>query len=316
MIDCTAASVTFEETLKKGIHMTRQLIATVVVIGLMSSAQAAQAKGKKKMPKPVRAGAKPFVYKTVGEQELTLYVTTPEDHQSTEKRAAIVFFHGGGWVGGAPGQFTEHSKHLAARGMVTVQAQYRLLDREKPDTPEVCIQDAKSAMRWVRSHAEELGIDPDRIAAGGGSAGGHLAAAVTLLDGVNDPLDDLSISPKANAMVLFNPVYNNGSGKEGWGQKRVGDRFKEFSPAHNIREGAPPNLVFLGTNDKLIPVATAEKFRADMQNVGSRSELVLFEGEGHGFFNYGKKGGEPYRKTIVAMDKFLVSLGYLASTPH
>lgn len=261
------------------------------------------------------AGAKPHVYKQVDGRDLTLYVTVPEGHQPTDTRPAMVFYHGGGWVGGAPGQFTEHAKYLAGRGMVCVQVEYRLLNRKGTEPPDVCIMDAKSALRWVRAHAPELGIDPKRIAAGGGSAGGHLAAATAFLTSCNDPHDDPAVDPKPNALVLFNPVYNNGP-DAGWGQARVGNRHQELSPAHNVTPGAPPTLVFLGSRDKLIPVAVAEKFRADMRAAGDRSELIVYEGQGHGFFNHrGADGGAYFRRTVVEMDRFLASLGYTTGQP-
>ncbi len=256
---------------------------------------------------------KPFVYKTVGERELRLYVTQPIDWKPSDRRPAIVFYHGGAWVGGQPGQFTEHSKYLASRGMVAVQVQYRLLDRKGNAPPLVCVQDAKSAMRWVRGRAAKLGIDPDRISSAGGSAGGHLAAFVGMVDGLDDPNDDAKISPKSNAMVLFNPVYDNGPG--GWGHKRVGDRYKEFSPFHNISADDPPSIVFLGTKDKLVPVKTAEAFQFAMLKAGNRAELLTFEGKPHAFFNYGRDGNKPYYETVVAMDKFLTSLGWLSGLP-
>lgn len=290
-----------------------------ILAALLSAAAAAPSPAKKaggrKLTKPERAGATPYVFKTLGERQLRLFVMTPEGHQSSDKRPAIVFYHGGGWVGGAPGQFTEHCKYLIGRGMVTVQAQYRLLDRKAADPPEVCIADAKSAMRWVHAHAAELGVDPERIAAGGGSAGGHLATAVALLEGADDPQGNLTSNPKVSALVLFNPVYNNAPKPEGWANHRVGHDYLKYSPAHHIRPGAPPSIVFLGTNDQLIPVSTARKFQQDMQEVGTRSELILFEGEGHGFFNYGKGGGKAYRRTVRAMDEFLISIGYLTGAP-
>ena len=88
----------------------------------------------------------------------------------------------------------------------------------------MCCADAKSALRYVRAHATELGIDPQRIAAAGGSAGGHLAAFTALVDGLDDPQDDLAVSCKPNALVLFNPVFNNGPDQ--WGHGRVGDRLQ------------------------------------------------------------------------------------------
>lgn len=254
----------------------------------------------------------PHVYKQVGATKLKLYVTKPPQWKADQARPAIVFFHGGGWTGGAPGQFSQHSQYLASRGMVAVQVQYRLL-KGKKSPPDDCIRDAKSAMRWVRSHAQTLGIDPNRIASAGGSAGGHLAAFVGMADGLDDPQDDLSVSARSNAMVLFNPVYDNGP--TGWGHARVGDQFRKYSPFHQASREDPPSIVFLGTQDALIPVATAQAFQAQLKQLGVRSELVLFAGKAHGFFNYGRGGGVDYYETVLATDRFLASLGWLAGEP-
>lgn len=251
----------------------------------------------------------PYTFKTVENRELKLYVTKPKQWQASDQRPAIVFFHGGGWVGGAPGQFTEHSKYFASRGVVCFQVQYRLLDRSKSEPPTTCIEDAKSAMRWIRSRAKEFGIDANRIASGGGSAGGHLAAFVGTSEGVDSEKDNLSVSPKSNAMLLFNPVYNNGPG--GWGTARVKDDYKKFSPAHNLTPDDPPSIVFLGDQDKLIPVATAEEFRDTLRKHGVQSELRIFKDQGHGFFNHGRNNNQFYRETVIACDEFLQGLGWI-----
>jgi acetyl esterase/lipase len=255
----------------------------------------------------------PHVYKTVGDRKLTLYVTRPENWKPQDRRPAVVFFHGGGWVGGWPGQFTEHAGYLASRGLVAVQVEYRLLDRNSNDPPTVCVQDAKSAMRWVRGRAGELGVDPDRIASAGGSAGGHLAAAVGMIDALDDPQDDLEVSAKSNAMLLFNPVFDNGPG--GWGHQRVGQRYREFSPLHNVSEDDPPAVVFLGSADNLIPVETARRFERAMEEAGNRCETHIYEGQPHGFFNHGKGGNRWYYETVTAADRFLASLGWLSGPP-
>jgi acetyl esterase/lipase len=194
---------------------------------------------------------------------------------------------------------------------VCIQPAYRLLSREDTQQPpDICIHDAKSAMRWVRSHSKEIGIDPNRIAAGGGSAGGHLAAFVGLADGIDDPQDDKTISAKANALVLFNPVFDNGP-EGGWGTARVDNRFKELSPAHNISSDDPPTAIFIGRNDRLIPTAIVERFGANMKQAGVRCDLHVYDGQGHGFFN-----SDPYRTiTLVEADRFLMSLGYLSGEP-
>lgn len=255
----------------------------------------------------------PHIYKEVDGRALSLYVTKPSDWQSTDQRPAIVFYHGGGWTGGEPGQFTEHSKYLASCGMVAVQVQYRLLDRKANEPPETCVADAKSAMRWVRSHAKELGIDPNRIASAGGSAGGHLAAFVGMVDGGDDAEDDKAVSPKSNAMVLFNPVFENGP--DGWGHKRVGDRYKEFSPFHNVSQDDPPAIVFLGSKDALIPEQTAHDFKANMDKAGVACEVMIFEGQPHGFFNHGRSGNRYYNATVVATVQFLAKLGWIVGPP-
>ena len=246
------------------------------------------------------------VYKTVGDVQLRLYIFEPQGHKSTDTRPAAVFFFGGGWVGGTPGQFAPHAKYLASRGMVAMVADYRVKSRHKT-TPFECVKDGKSAVRWIRANAERLGIDPKRIAAGGGSAGGHVAAATGALPGLEEEGEDKSTSSKPGALLLFNPVYDNGP--TGYGYERVKDRYKEISPMHNIDKNTPPTIVFLGSNDKLIPVATAEKYKALMEKAGGRCDLHVYEGKAHGFFNLGR--GDSYAKTVLEMDKFLQSLGFL-----
>ena len=251
------------------------------------------------------------VYKLVGERALKLYVEKPAGWKSTDRRPAIVFLHGGGWVGGGPNQFKEHSAYFASRGLVCVQVEYRLLSKNDSAPPITCVHDARSALRWVRNHAAELGIDPQRIAGAGGSAGGHLAAHAGMVDTGDDPQDDKKISAKPNALVLFNPVLDNGPGA--WGANRVGDRYPEFSPAHNVSRDDPPTILFLGSEDKLIPVATFEQLRDNLKAAGVRCDLHVYLGQGHGFFNANNR--KYYALTVIEADKFLASLGWLKGPP-
>lgn len=251
------------------------------------------------------AAAETQVYKKAGERELKLFIEKPADWKATDQRPAIVFFFGGGWVGGTPEQFRPQSEYLAARGMVGVRVEYRTIPKGESGPPTVCCADAKSAMRYVRRHAAKLGIDPERIAAAGGSAGGHLAAFTALVPGLDDAADDRKVSCRPNALVLFNPVFNNGPGE--WGHARVGDRYREFSPAHNITTSAPPAIVFLGDSDKLIPVSVARDFEAQMRKAGVRCVTHIYPKAGHGFFNRDPH----YTLTLIEADKFLASLGWL-----
>ena len=254
-----------------------------------------------------------FVYKTIEQRELSLWISKPTDWKPSDTRPAIVFFHGGGWVAGAPYLFNEHCKYFASRGLVCATVEYRLLDKNTKETPIAPINDSKSAMRWMRSHAKELGIDSKRIAAAGGSAGGHLAAFCGMVEGKDDPNDDLKVSAKPAALILFNPVFNNGPGQ--WGNSRVGDRYKEFSPAHNISRDDPPTIIFLGSRDKLISVETAKIFQDEMKKLGIDCELHVYEGQPHGFYGKSNANGKYFYETVTSADKFLNHLGWLSGLP-
>ncbi|QTN31897.1 alpha/beta hydrolase [Akkermansiaceae bacterium] len=259
-------------------------------------------------------GARAEIYKKASGDDLYLYIFEPEGHDASEdKRPAAVFFFGGGWSSGTPTQFEQQSRYLAKRGMVAICADYRVASRQKT-SPKECVADGKSAIRWVRANAKRLGIDPDRIAAGGGSAGGHVAAAAGMTDGLDDPADENpEVSSKPNALLLFNPVYDNGP--DGYGHSRAKKWFPLISPAHNISKDDPPAIVFLGSKDDLIPVATAEKFKAQMEKAGLKSELHVYEGQLHGFFNESKGGTKHFLDTLRKTDEFLAGLGYLEGEP-
>jgi acetyl esterase/lipase len=284
--------------------------------GLSSWAQdkaKGQRKAKRKSARPIKfAGARTEVYKTIGEVSLSLHIFEPKGHAATDQRPVAVFFFGGGWNGGTPKQFEPHCRYLASRGMVAITADYRVKSRQGT-TPFECVKDGKSAIRWVRANAAKLGIDPQRIAAGGGSAGGHVAAATGTVSGLEEAGEQTNVSSKPNALLLFNPVYDNGP--KGYGYSRVKDRYKEISPMHNIDSTSPPTIVFLGTKDSLIPVATAKAYEAKMKAAGCRCDTHLYEGQPHGFFNKGRSDDKFYNATVLAMDKFLISLKWLQGKP-
>lgn len=260
---------------------------------------------------------KQTVNSTGGAVSLSLDVFTPPGHQASDNRPAIVFFFGGGWTSGSASQFHPHCEYLASRGMVAVSAEYRVKNLHGT-TPQECVKDGKSAVRYLREHAATLGIDPNRIAAGGGSAGGHVAAATATLTAYEEPGENLGISSKPNALVLYNPVIDNGPG--GYGHSTVQAYWEGFSPMNNINATAPPTTFFLGTSDNLIPVVTAETYRSLMEAAGRRCDLHLYQNQPHSFFNFDVIGDSSgpyygYRATLFKTDEFLVSLGYL-SDPH
>ena len=222
----------------------------------------------------------------------------------------MVFFFGGGWNNGTVKQFEPHATYFSQRGITCILVDYRVKEKHT-STPFESLKDAKSAIRYIRAHANDLGIDPSKIIASGGSAGGHLAAATAIIQDHNESTDNLTISCVPNALVLFNPVFDNGPG--GYGYERIGDAYKSFSPLHNIKSGAPPTIVFLGDKDHLVSVETAKYYKLVMEKVKSRCDLFIYENQGHGFFNY--KNLEYYKKTVSETDTFLQSIGFLNKEP-
>jgi len=248
------------------------------------------------------------VYKNTDEADLKAYIYNPDDLASGERRGAILFFHGGGWRSGNPDQFAPHCALLASKGMIAITAEYRLT--KKHGTPAWrCVEDAKSAMRWVRAHAADLGIDPDRIAVGGGSAGGHLAACIGLgIDGFDTDGEDSSVRVSGDAMVLFNPAVDIAQIPERYGWD---GRNADASPLQLVKPGAPPAIVFHGTADTTVPHDQAVAFTEAMTDAGNQCRLESTEDAGHGFFNFGRGDGSAYTDTTRSMVDFLEEHGFL-----
>lgn len=250
------------------------------------------------------AAAKPYVYKKIKDGELKLYGYFPADWSAEKKYPTTVFFFGGGWTGGKVTQFEPQAQHLASRGMVAFCADYRVKSRHGV-TPDACVEDAKSAIRWVRQNAGKLGVDPNKIVSAGGSAGGHIAACTALCPGLDAKDEDQTVSSRPNVLVLYNPVLNF---TEGSLQARLGNNAelaKLISPTQHLAADSPPTWLTYGKDDRLL--AQGEEYMKRSKNLGHRAEIMLVDGVGHGFFNR-----PPHQAaTTERMDAFLVSLGYL-----
>ena len=248
---------------------------------------------------------KSFIYKKTKQTDLEIVVHYPPGWKETDKRPGIVFFFGGGWTSGTIKAFEPQATYLAGRGMVAARADYRVKSRQGV-TPKECVEDAKSAIRWVRANAAKLGIDPDRIVASGGSAGGHIAACTAFTPGLEAEGEDTEISSKPNALVLFNPVLRFSGIPQL--MERIGNDEavgKAISPTLHLKKDSPPTILFFGTADRL--KALGDEFMEKSKELGHRAEMFTAEGQGHGFFNR-----SPWQeKTTQRMDEFLVSIGYL-----
>lgn len=308
----------------KGLGMKKIIFGAVLLAVTLLSAQAKEDSSQNEVPILTQKGGglkadKILKFKETKSKPLNLHIFYPPDFKPSDSRPGIVFFFGGGWKGGNPKQFYPQAAYLASRGMVAICARYRTKSRYGAE-PFDCVADGKFAIRYVRAHSADLGINPNKLAAGGGSAGGHVAAATATIETYNCTNDNLAVSAVPDALVLFNPVYDNGP--NGYGYERVKDYYKKISPIHNLDGEQPPTLVMLGTRDKHLPVETAQLYEQRMEENGDRCETVIYPGSKHGFFNIQKdKGGpgtsgpEMFCKSVSEMDRFLGSLGYIPGEP-
>lgn len=242
------------------------------------------------------------IYKVINGQELTLHFFFPKNNIDKD-RTTIIHFFGGGWAGGNPKQFYQQCSYLSSLGYITVSADYRVM-KTKGVTPFDCVEDARDAIRFLRKNAKEFGINPQKIIASGGSAGGHIALCTSVF---NNYLKNEDISSVPNGLILYNPVLD--TTEEGYGKKKFNSNELLLSPNHSIHNGMPPTIIFHGTADKTVPYNNALKFKALMDTYGNSCQLIPFEGENHGFFNgsYFRKGSSD-KNFNICMEKVVLFL--------
>ncbi|MEZ0256614.1 MAG: alpha/beta hydrolase fold domain-containing protein [Chthoniobacter sp.] len=250
-----------------------------------------------------------IAYKTIGDRALHLDFFTPQGWKAEDRRPCFIGIHGGGWTSGAPRSMYSFVQHCVGEGMVGISVEYRLYKAGTDVSVFECVKDARSGVRYVRAHAAELGIDPQKIIVSGASAGGHLAAATAMFE-VDEAGEDTAVSCAPNALVLLSPVID--TSKEGYGNAKVGERWQELSPAHRVRQGMPPVIHFHGTGDATTPYLGAQRFHEAMQQAGNRCELVTVDGAQH---TYMFKDAARHAETLRRMDDFLASLGFIAAAP-
>jgi acetyl esterase len=227
----------------------------------------------------------------------------PEGHQASGRKVpGIIMFHGGGWKKGNRSQFRSLCHYFAGRGLVAATAHYRYSTSQpkgaEGNPKRICITDAKSAIRWFKQNADEFGIDPERIIAGGGSAGGHICLLATLNPGLNDPADPKDIDTSVVAYLLFNPALHAGDKVD-----------SEVSAKEHLKADTAPMVAFWGTDDKWL--RAWNQAHEKMEDLGIKVEWWSAPGQGHAFFNK-----EPWKTlTIAEADRFLVQQGLLEGEP-
>ena len=217
------------------------LLPALTALAVEKTAQKAHGGGSS-----IQAEAPPgkvYVYKTSAGVPQQMEIYFPPDHNpATASVPGMILFHGGSWRGGSLEQFRGVCAYFASRGLVCATANYSVYNGKKLPVAamikRVCISDAKSAIRWFKQHAKELGVDPKRIISGGGSAGGHVATIATLSSGLNAPADPQDIDTSVIAYLWFNPAYAPGDEKD-----------PEVDALRYIKPNMPPSIVFFGDQD-------------------------------------------------------------------
>jgi acetyl esterase/lipase len=264
-------------------------------------------------PEPVYSDSVPDsvqVYKTIGDIELSVHIFYPEGHTSADSAASILFFHGGGLRVGDPRQGYDIADAFTPVGAVIISVQYRLLD-SSADTLDQIIADAKSAVRWVRTNANDLGLDPDRIATMGHSAGAFLALATGTITEFDEPLENSLVSSVPNTMVLWSPTLARSDN----GETSIvpeGYVMEDLTPATYLRDGLPQATFMVGTEDNIAnPGDAVELFEAAYRAAGNISEFHLIEGADHFFFD-----PDHFAQMLVWAGDYLQIIGYTeAETP-
>lgn len=210
--------------------------------------------------------------------------------KSLNKAAPVLLFiHGGGWSKGKRSDYLPYLVDFARKGYVTVTVSYRL---SKVAHFPAAVEDVKCAVKWIRKNASQYGINPDKIAVIGGSAGGHLALMLAYSD--DDEFSEECpdhVSSRVNAVVdLYGPVDLTTP----YAQKRpestsflgqIYDQdpgiFKDASPRFYISHDDPPTLIFHGTIDSLVPVSQSDSLHSWLDNAGVPNEYHRLKGWPH-----------------------------------
>ncbi len=251
---------------------------------------------------------KELVYKHTNGQPQALEIFFPDGHDPDKAKVpCLLLFHGGGWGNGDKKTFHYDCSYFASRGIVAITANYFMYTKEERQKlaedvsrKAACVTDAKSAIRWVKQHADELGIDPEKLIVGGGSAGGHISILSTTNPGINDPADPKGYDTSVAAYVLFNPALSEQDAQ-----------YPDINALNYLTRDFPPAVVFFGTEDKWKKAWDVALDQLKDLGAGDRIHVWLAEGAEHAFFNK-----QPWKDlTLIKADEFLTSLGFLEGGP-
>ena len=289
-----------EPPMSSRLFMSRRMLLMFgfVLLGAVASAPRAFAEPQVVADGPqVRKGV---TYRTVDDQALALDVAVPAGEGPFP---LIVFVHGGGWAGGNRASFEGEIQEAARRGFVAATVSYRLSKTADDGTSvnpfPAALDDVTAAVDFLKAHAAEYRIDTDHVGITGDSAGGHLALLVGLMPppmSISCRLDTTPPPNRVQAVVnLFGPTNLTTGWDEvpqvrpllvaflGGSPTAQPQRYKAASPISYVRADAPPILTLHGTADPIVLVSQAKALDAALEKVGAPHEMLLLEGQGHGF---------------------------------
>jgi acetyl esterase/lipase len=254
-----------------------------------------------------------ITYAKVAGEELQLDIASPKglDHPVP----AIVVIHGGGWTGGKRQSMTDFAKQVAAHGYVAPTISYRLAPKHRFPAQ---IEDVKCAVRYLRAHAKELNVDPQRVGAAGISAGAHLSMMLGAMDsgdGMEGDGGNADQPSKVQAVVSYvgpvNLVIDNYTETQtqiltaflNAPPKEKVDDCRRASPITYINKGDAPMLCFFGTNDPLISYDQAFQITTALDNAEVPGRVELLLGASHGWM--GKEMERTMEATMSFFDQHL-----------
>ena len=249
---------------------------------------------------------KDVVYECAGDAVLRLLYMQKKFYRN-KKCPAIVWIHGGGWTKNCPEAYLPHCQYFARRGVASFSVEYIT-----PGIPVITqyMEYIKSAIRFIRKHAEHFRIDREKIVVIGESAGGQLAISLAIN---NDIMSVPNLIVNCNGVVDFSGAFKKFVSEYDFPSiESIDEKAKKLSAIHNLSEGMPPILNLQGKKDKTVRPEETIAFHNKYKSYGNISKLVLWEDASHSFilprYTATKK---QIKRAVKEIEIFLQEQGYM-----